>query len=141
MERLIGETQATSGREDAQSFRREHLDTKRCDVLREQRRISKFEIEDIEGPDQAATGDLEAALVEARERGVSRATQILAGGDMLSGSAFSKFIGIFARGCSGKAPAARSSWSQRGKARTPFSEMASDQNWGPVVPALFIALP
>ena len=59
-----------------------------------QRRVPKFEIEDVEGPDQGAADDFDAALAEARERGVSRAAQILAGPDMLSGSAFAKFIGV-----------------------------------------------
>jgi hypothetical protein len=59
-----------------------------------QRRVPKFEIEDVEGPDQGAADDFDAALAEARERGVSRAAQILAGPDMLFGSAFAKFIGV-----------------------------------------------
>jgi len=58
------------------------------------RRIPKFEIQDVDEPDPAAADDLNAALAEARERGLSRAAQILAGRDMLSGSQFAKFIGV-----------------------------------------------
>jgi len=57
------------------------------------RRIPKFEIEDVDEPSQAAD-DLDAVLPEARNRGVSRVAQILAGRDMLSASAFAKFIGV-----------------------------------------------
>lgn len=59
-----------------------------------QRRIPKFEIEDIQGAEQEAGDDLDAALAEARERGVSRAAQILAGPDMLSAAELAKFIGV-----------------------------------------------
>src|SRR5260370_32061118 len=59
-----------------------------------QRRIPKFEIEDVDGPEQDATDDLDTVLAEARKRGINQAAQILAGRDMLSGSAFAKFIGV-----------------------------------------------
>jgi hypothetical protein len=58
-----------------------------------QRRIPKFEIENIEGSEQAAADD-HAALAEARERGVSRAAEILEGAPMLSAAEFAKFIGV-----------------------------------------------
>jgi hypothetical protein len=58
------------------------------------RRIPKFEIEDVELSDQSAAEDLDAALAEARERGVNRTTQIPAGRAMLSTSAFAMFIGV-----------------------------------------------
>ena len=57
------------------------------------RRIPKFEIEDA-GPGPAGADDLQAALAEARERGVSRAVEILSGREMLSAADFAKFIGV-----------------------------------------------
>jgi nucleoid DNA-binding protein len=57
------------------------------------RRIPKFEIEDA-GAKPAGSDDLDAALSEARERGVSRAVEILFGPEMLSAADFGKFIGI-----------------------------------------------
>ena len=58
-----------------------------------ERRIPKFEIEDAD-PKPAGADDLDAALSEARERGVSRAVEILSGRDMLSAADFGKFIGV-----------------------------------------------
>lgn len=58
-----------------------------------QRRIPKFEVEDIDQPEKAVD-DLDSALEEARERGLNQATRILARRDMLSGSAFATFIGV-----------------------------------------------
>ena len=58
-----------------------------------QRRIPKFEIEDA-GSEQPGSDDLDAALAEARERGVSRAVEILSRGEMLSAADFAKFIGV-----------------------------------------------
>jgi hypothetical protein len=88
-----------------------------------QRRIPKFELEDIEGSEQAAADD-HAALAEARERGGSRAAEILVGGAMLSPAEFAKFHRRFARGSPCQASTTRSSRSQWSKTRTPFSEMA-----------------
>ena len=58
-----------------------------------ERRIPKFEIEDA-GPEQPGSDDLDAALAEARQRGVSRAVEILSRPDMLSAADFAKFIGV-----------------------------------------------
>jgi len=58
-----------------------------------ERRIPKFEIESA-GPEQGRADDLDAALAEARERGVSRAVEILSGREMLSAADFAKFIGV-----------------------------------------------
>ena len=58
-----------------------------------ERRIPKFEIEDAD-PKPAGADDLDAALSEARERGVSRAVKILSGREMLSAADFGKFIGV-----------------------------------------------
>ena len=58
-----------------------------------QRRIPKFEIEDA-GSELGGSEDLDAALVEARERGVSRAVEILSRPEMLSATDFAKFIGV-----------------------------------------------
>jgi hypothetical protein len=57
------------------------------------RRIPMFEIEDA-GTEPAESNDLDAALAEARERGVSRAVEILSRGEMLSAADFAKFIGV-----------------------------------------------
>ena len=51
-------------------------------------RIPKFKVEDV------TVDDLDAALAEARDRGVSRAEQILIGHDMLSMNDFAKLIGV-----------------------------------------------
>jgi hypothetical protein len=59
----------------------------------QQRRIPKFEIEDA-GSELGGSEDLDAALAEARGRGVSRAVEILSGRDMLSAADFAKFIGV-----------------------------------------------
>jgi hypothetical protein len=59
-----------------------------------QRRLQKFTIEDLDGPEQPGSDDLDAALSEARERGVSRAVEILSGREMLSAADFAKFIGV-----------------------------------------------
>jgi hypothetical protein len=67
-----------------------------------QRQIPKFEIEDVGDPDEGAADDLDAALAEARERGVSRAALILARRDMLSASEFAKFIGVSREAVRGK---------------------------------------
>ena len=58
-----------------------------------ERRIPKFEIEDA-GPGPACADNLQAALAEARERGVSRAIETLSGREMLSAADFAKFIGV-----------------------------------------------
>jgi hypothetical protein len=58
-----------------------------------QRRIPMFEIEDT-GSDQPESPDLDAALAEARERGVSRAVEILSGREMLSAAELAEFIGV-----------------------------------------------
>ena len=58
-----------------------------------ERRLPKFEIEDA-GPRSASADDLQAALAKARERGVSRAVEILSRRDMLSAADFGKFIGV-----------------------------------------------
>jgi hypothetical protein len=58
-----------------------------------ERRIPKFEIEGA-GPKPAGYDDLDTALTEARERGVSRAVEILSRRDMLSAADFGKFIGV-----------------------------------------------
>jgi nucleoid DNA-binding protein len=58
-----------------------------------ERRIPKLEIEDA-GPKPAGADDLDGALSEARERGVSRAVEILSRRDMLSAADFGKFIGV-----------------------------------------------
>jgi hypothetical protein len=58
-----------------------------------ERRISTFESEDA-GTEPPGSNDFDAALADAREKGVNVAAQILAGCDMLSGSAFAKFVGI-----------------------------------------------
>ena len=57
------------------------------------RRIPTFEIEDA-GTEPAGANDFDAALAEARERGVSRAVEILSGREMLSAADFAKFIGV-----------------------------------------------
>ena len=67
-----------------------------------QRQIPKFEIEDVDDPDEGAADDLDAAVAEARERGVSRAALILARRDMLSASEFAKFIGVSREAVRGK---------------------------------------
>lgn len=56
--------------------------------MERRRRSSKFEIEVIR------VDGLDAALAEARDRGVSRAEQILAGSEMLSKTAFAKLISV-----------------------------------------------
>jgi hypothetical protein len=58
-----------------------------------ERRIPTFEIEDA-GTEPSGSNDLDAALAEARERGVSRAVEILSGREMLSAADFAKFIGV-----------------------------------------------
>jgi len=58
-----------------------------------ERRIPKFEIEHA-GTESAGADDLDAALAEARGRGVSRAVEILLGPEMLSAADFAKFIGV-----------------------------------------------
>ena len=58
-----------------------------------QRRMPKFEIEDA-GSELGGSEDLDAALAEARERGVSRAVEILSRPEMLSAADFAKFIGV-----------------------------------------------
>jgi hypothetical protein len=58
-----------------------------------ERRIPKFEIEDA-GTEPSGSNDLDAALTEARARGVSRAVEILSGQEMLSAAEFAKFIGV-----------------------------------------------
>jgi len=67
-----------------------------------QRQIPKFEIEDVDDPDEGAADDLDAAVADARERGVSRAALILARRDMLSASEFAKFIGVSREAVRGK---------------------------------------
>jgi hypothetical protein len=57
-------------------------------------RLPKFTIEDLDGPEQPGSDDLDAALAEARGRGVSRAVEILSGREMLSAADFAKFIGV-----------------------------------------------
>jgi hypothetical protein len=57
------------------------------------RRIPTFGIEDAE-TEPVGSDDLDAAISEARERGVNRAAQILAGREMLSVAEFAKFIGV-----------------------------------------------
>jgi hypothetical protein len=59
-----------------------------------QRRIPKFEIEEVGRTESSGSNDLDAALAEARERGVSRAVEILSGREMLSAAEFAKFIGV-----------------------------------------------
>jgi len=58
-----------------------------------ERRIPTFEIEDA-GTEPSGSNDLDAALAGARERGVSRAVEILSGREMLSAADFAKFIGV-----------------------------------------------
>ena len=58
-----------------------------------QRRIPTFEIENA-GSEQRGSDDLAAPLAEARERGVSRAVEILSGQEMLSAAEFAEFIGV-----------------------------------------------
>ena len=58
-----------------------------------QHRIPKFEIEDADSG-QPEPDDLDAALAEAQERGVSRAVEILSAREMLSAADFAKFIGV-----------------------------------------------
>jgi hypothetical protein len=60
-----------------------------------------FEIEDA-GTEPAGSNDLDAALAEARERGVNRAVEILSGRDMLSAAEFAKFIGVSREAVRGK---------------------------------------
>jgi hypothetical protein len=57
------------------------------------RRIPKFETEDVDGCNEGSAKDLDAALAEARGRGVNRPAKILPGPEMLSASEFAKFIG------------------------------------------------
>ncbi len=64
-------------------------------------RIPTFEIEDA-GTKPAGSNDLDAALAEARERGVSRAVEILSGREMLSAAEFAKFIGVSREAVRGK---------------------------------------
>src|SRR5258708_2564056 len=59
-----------------------------------QRRIPKFEIEEVGRTEEGVSDDLDAAMSEARERGVNRAAQILAGREMLSAAGLAKFIGV-----------------------------------------------
>ena len=59
----------------------------------DQRRIPKFELE-VAGSEQPESDDFPSALAEARERGVSRAVEILSGREMLSAADFAKFIGV-----------------------------------------------
>lgn len=65
------------------------------------RRIPTFEIEDA-GTEPAGSNDLDAALAEARERGVSRAVEILSAREMLSAAEFAKFIGVSREAVRGK---------------------------------------
>jgi hypothetical protein len=58
------------------------------------RRVPRFEVEDLANPNREVAYDLENALLEARERGVSRAVEILSGTEMLSAADFAKFIGV-----------------------------------------------
>jgi hypothetical protein len=58
-----------------------------------ERRIPKFEIEGA-GSEQGSSDDLDSALTEARERGVSRAVEILSRPEMFSAADFAKFIGV-----------------------------------------------
>jgi hypothetical protein len=67
-----------------------------------QRRIPKFEIEAVGHTEEGISDDLDAAISEARERGVNRAAQILAGREMLSAAEFAKFIGVSREAVRGK---------------------------------------
>jgi DNA-binding transcriptional regulator YiaG len=60
----------------------------------EQRGLPKLEVENIAGAEENDVDDLDAALAEARERGVSRAAEILARPEMLSAADFAKFVGV-----------------------------------------------
>ncbi len=55
-----------------------------------QRRIPKFEIEEVGRTEEGVSDDLDAAISEAR----NRAAQILAGREMLSAAGLAKFIGV-----------------------------------------------
>ena len=87
---------------------------------------------------QGAIDDLDAALAEARERGVSRAAQILAGRDMLLASAFTKLIGISRQAVRNQASTARSPWPQRKRGlHFPKWQVTSDGGLLPQLPKLF----
>ena len=64
-------------------------------------------------------------ILEARERGVSRAAQILSGKTCCPRIKLQSSSGFRERP-SGEVPATRGSWPQRRKTRTPFSEMAGE---------------
>jgi hypothetical protein len=87
-----------------------------------QRRIPKFEIEDIEGSEQAAADD-HAALAEARERGVSRAAEILEGAPC-SQRLNLRNSSVFRQRIAEETPTTGSPRPQSRKTRTPFSQMA-----------------
>jgi hypothetical protein len=70
--------------------------------MNHQRQIPKFEIEEVESQELDAADDLDAALKEARARGVSRAVEILSGQEMLSAAEFAKFIGVSREAVRGK---------------------------------------
>jgi hypothetical protein len=66
-----------------------------------ERRIPTLESE-VVGTEPAGSNVLNAALAEARERGVSRAVEILSGREMLSTAEFAKFIGVSREAVRGK---------------------------------------
>jgi len=67
------------------------------------RRVPMFEIEDADtNTVPTESNDLDTALTEARERGVSRAVEILSGREMLSAAEFAKFIGVSREAVRGK---------------------------------------
>jgi len=59
-----------------------------------ERRIPEFEIANACCPNQDVADHFDAALREARERGVSRAVEILSRKEMLSAADFAEFIGV-----------------------------------------------
>ena len=90
-----------------------------------ERRIPTFEIEDA-GTEPAGANDFDAALAEARERGVSRAVEILSGREMLSAADFAKYIGVSREAVRAKHQRNEILGLHGAKTRPPFPEMAGD---------------
>jgi hypothetical protein len=77
--------------------------------------------------EEVESDDLDAAISEARERGVSRAVEILSGREMLSAAEFAKFIGVSREAVRGKHESARF-WAFTAPKRPPFHEYVVAKN-------------
>jgi len=78
--------------ESSAALRRSSLGRSHGVLIDSQRRVPKVKIEDIDHSNQVTKEDFNSAVAEARERGASRAAEILARSDMLSADAFARFI-------------------------------------------------